>query len=524
MLRFDYDRLREPCLLISEDSAEFADQISELQAAMLRENDIAGVMPAILDTDVDSRRFRCYLRGRQPISRELARSGLTLERYFSILYEITSILVSARSHMLLERNFLLEEEVIFEKDGKPQLVYLPLSVPHTADIGAALLKLAVRWTAYLQDRSDRGVAELLALLQSPGCTAETVNKRLEQFGRSASMEAAAHGSMATSGHAAHGGRFVDFAQPGWSALSAEIGHREDSPASHVEAMAQATAEPDHQRVQQATADAGDGNELSRGQTEMESVESDHALPWWKQRELWVRSALAVVMIVILWQVFWWKPVELMLYGCLGTGVIGILLLFGKLPWTRGKVIVADAEEEGWESFDAVLPEADYYEQLPQQTDILQPDEAEQAGRRNSDGLSHAAATDARSPDTVWMTPGEWTPQPLLILQQETSHADTFHTIHKSGTVVGRSAEADVRIDEPGISAAHLEFLWQHEQGWSVQDLGSRNGTQLNGEFISPYTPISLHVGDRLELPGICCTVKDLNAGKRERYNEREASE
>jgi hypothetical protein len=46
-------------------------------------------------------------------------------------------------------------------------------------------------------------------------------------------------------------------------------------------------------------------------------------------------------------------------------------------------------------------------------------------------------------------------------------------------VVGRGAEADVRINDPGISRRHIEFVARPD-GVEVHDLGSTNGMLVNG--------------------------------------------
>jgi hypothetical protein len=49
-------------------------------------------------------------------------------------------------------------------------------------------------------------------------------------------------------------------------------------------------------------------------------------------------------------------------------------------------------------------------------------------------------------------------------------------------VVGRSSHADVRLQEPEVSRQHA-LLWREAGGIWVADLGSSNGTQLNGEAV-----------------------------------------
>jgi CheY-like chemotaxis protein len=63
-------------------------------------------------------------------------------------------------------------------------------------------------------------------------------------------------------------------------------------------------------------------------------------------------------------------------------------------------------------------------------------------------------------------------------------------------LVGRSSDCDYLIHQPLISRHHCSFDLRDDQIW-VQDLGSLNGTFLNGERIKRPQP--LHDGDRLDL-------------------------
>ncbi|MEJ3405189.1 DUF3662 and FHA domain-containing protein [Rathayibacter sp. YIM 133350] len=51
---------------------------------------------------------------------------------------------------------------------------------------------------------------------------------------------------------------------------------------------------------------------------------------------------------------------------------------------------------------------------------------------------------------------------------------------KARTVIGRGSEADITIDDTGASRKHLEVSWDGRRA-QVRDLGSTNGTQLNGQ-------------------------------------------
>ncbi len=54
-----------------------------------------------------------------------------------------------------------------------------------------------------------------------------------------------------------------------------------------------------------------------------------------------------------------------------------------------------------------------------------------------------------------------------------------HPILKGRTVIGRGSEADLTLDDSGASRRHAEVQWDGTRA-RVRDLGSTNGTQLNG--------------------------------------------
>ncbi|WP_203338213.1 FhaA domain-containing protein [Nocardioides limicola] len=69
---------------------------------------------------------------------------------------------------------------------------------------------------------------------------------------------------------------------------------------------------------------------------------------------------------------------------------------------------------------------------------------------------------------------------------------TRHALHEPTTVVGRGTDADIRINDPGVSRRHIEFTVIRRRGLGgmvgfggmrveVRDLGSTNGMLVNDE-------------------------------------------
>lgn len=65
---------------------------------------------------------------------------------------------------------------------------------------------------------------------------------------------------------------------------------------------------------------------------------------------------------------------------------------------------------------------------------------------------------------------------------------TRHPLQPPGLVVGRGNEADLRINDPGVSRRHVEFVVEESPAGgvaiSVHDLGSTNGVLVDGHRVA----------------------------------------
>lgn len=82
-------------------------------------------------------------------------------------------------------------------------------------------------------------------------------------------------------------------------------------------------------------------------------------------------------------------------------------------------------------------------------------------------------------------------------------------------VAGRDPNCELPIDSPHISRKHFE-LARTKEGFFITDLGSSNGTRVNGTKIPPHEPTQINSGDELEIKGIVLTfeIRDTNFANR----------
>jgi Protein of unknown function (DUF3662)/FHA domain len=74
-------------------------------------------------------------------------------------------------------------------------------------------------------------------------------------------------------------------------------------------------------------------------------------------------------------------------------------------------------------------------------------------------------------------------------------AGVSHDVDRPLMTLGRSRDCDIAIDDPSVSRRHAE-LHREDGGFTLVDLGSTNGTQVNGQKIDRVT---LQSGDRITL-------------------------
>jgi len=66
------------------------------------------------------------------------------------------------------------------------------------------------------------------------------------------------------------------------------------------------------------------------------------------------------------------------------------------------------------------------------------------------------------------------------------------------TVIGRSPECSIQLGTPGVSRQHCKLTTSGSQVY-IEDLGSSNGTVVNGRELQPLMRAELQHGDRIKV-------------------------
>lgn len=74
----------------------------------------------------------------------------------------------------------------------------------------------------------------------------------------------------------------------------------------------------------------------------------------------------------------------------------------------------------------------------------------------------------------------------------------------NGAILGRRAGIyqEFLAQYNYISGTHAQLNYNQQQGWTIDDKNSSNGTYVNGTRLIPMKPVPLHNGDLVQLANI----------------------
>ena len=70
-----------------------------------------------------------------------------------------------------------------------------------------------------------------------------------------------------------------------------------------------------------------------------------------------------------------------------------------------------------------------------------------------------------------------------------SYAGRRYALRPGDNLIGRDADAAVLLDEIAVSRRHARISIEANDGVTIEDLGSRNGTFVNGRAVHAVTPL-----------------------------------
>mmetsp|Transcript_101 Transcript_101/g.786 ORF Transcript_101/g.786 Transcript_101/m.786 type:complete len:161 (+) Transcript_101:297-779(+) len=80
--------------------------------------------------------------------------------------------------------------------------------------------------------------------------------------------------------------------------------------------------------------------------------------------------------------------------------------------------------------------------------------------------------------------------------------------------VGRTARSHLHVKDPEVSEKHAEIQW-NGKSWMFKDVGSSNGTEINGVTLKEGEPHALQDGDKITLGSMSQVVVSIESVQQE---------
>nr|WP_245247196.1 MULTISPECIES: DUF6382 domain-containing protein [unclassified Paenibacillus] len=460
------------------------DDLSSFQVNMLSANRI----PRLLEMQVEAKdgqmRLHYKITGKKMLAHWLRMERLTLREYYKLLLRIVEVMDDSKIYMLQPGRYVLEEEYIYCGSGMHDMyfTYVPkdnLEGKHT--VSSDFQRLASKWIHRVTELHGRGFQELMRYLQEEAFNLPELKQLLHN-----QLNLLQDSPVVSNG-------VPKSLEPPEKPSTADQKFMEEQQVWQESGVR-------HHRVQPFSPLL-----TTEEESEVQGPAVDH-----RKKQLWI-----ILLIMLAWS-FIWKlyadhPQDSMLLVS-----TGLTLLIGAMGFVLlrniRKAAEADTEEdppvEDWvPSYDANndggffarigLAESGAHRE-PARADIP----VAEPFSSQSQPSNLAMRTTLLSPPDATVFIGRLVPktkreEPFLEFLKEGSREQA--SICKSGFVIGRAAEeVDLFHEEPGVSRLHAEIMKQPE-GYGIRDLGSRNGTALNGETLVPYQVQPLKEGDIVKI-------------------------
>lgn len=536
-LVIDFNNYKGHQMMISSKETFARRELHELELHMLAENSISTLLPLNwLEVD-GSISFSYHIEGYRMLTHYLRTQQLTMQRYYSLLLSLADALATCYEYMLRPECCLIDEHVLYidEQQERIVLAYLPLHEPVYEQQAQQLLLLAVRWSGLVDDLDAKSYHRILQLLSAEKLPIAPLRQLLLDLIHEQAKSTARRSYEHTGASQQTGSKSNSMISSMMESLPASIKEYKAFDGNEADR----TQEKNKDKLQQVSGNeansvndlAPDLLDLNRWQ-ELEDDDDLYEEETNEHRLLWKHYALVVVVLLAIG--FSWvklyvpqQTVEQLLLCC---GITtGMLALLGYMLLKPIQALFASGKLEEPIAFDLVTEHAanasarlaqaihagsppkaaksgigDALVSLPE-AGILDKTAAGQQDNIQQDNIRDGRNKPQQKPNQLATVKLDEQQATSLLQQAEPMLVRSMNGIEERISIVeasfliGRADEGvHYREAAKGVSRIHLELELSNGH-LQVKDVGSRNGTYLNGQLMIAYKTYRLQKGDRLQL-------------------------
>ncbi|MHA7964552.1 DUF6382 domain-containing protein [Paenibacillus sp. CAU 1782] len=505
-------------------------ELYELELNMLQAADISALLRMDWVNIDGAVTFRYALSGSKLLLHRLQQHAITMEQYYGLLLSTVDALTECGDYMLRPEGCLLDESLIYVGERMHELRFVYVPIDHKGYYGynnGDLLSLAVKWLSYVELVDGEGLRSILQLFGTSKWPLERLRALLLEL----------IGKSAPSNENTLGAKPLNVIPSIDEPLLATATQRETR-LGKAEKQ-QALKEAEFQFSSKASAPEEETTRSSENDFSFPEPDETAENQQGKARG-WLGAAAFLIGTALVWRfIYMTEPSSRNLYLSLGlTLALLAIVLFIIKRGQRFFVQKLDEDVEGdWNSLE---PDTGYLPASNRRFRALeQRDEPiKKSGLEAGEGTT-ASIGDYSLPSGASLTYGERQGnsadfgdfgqrsvksaqyEPTVLLSRGGEEPGGIATnevlpaalrrkwngveedIHLSNDIfrIGRSGEnTNYMENADGVSRVHLEIGRSGEEH-HAKDLGSRNGSILNGNLMVPYKVYKLVRGDIIHLGG-----------------------
>jgi pSer/pThr/pTyr-binding forkhead associated (FHA) protein len=498
-LHYDYSNHNGQSIVFTERNGKSitSGDLNEVQLKMIQSNSIPHLLSlSVENMDLKTKLFY-DLTSKSKLTSYFQKKNATMNDYYQVFLSIISTLESCSSYMLDQEKFILKQDFIYigKNPGDIYIAYLPVKkLDKETNVTEDMKKLLTDVAGEVEGLQGNEFKSILNYIKNDGFSVGGLKKLLLEL---ISLRSNVNHSSQVSGFSNEAG-------------IGESGGK--SFATSQQLLKNNGSEPDKVQDEQSTVT----------QTQFKTKKK---LPKLTSREKVYIFSGTLLSLALIWKLYDAVTTQAMLGVSSGLSIIIVVAVVTYIKWWRPGVQPIETEvpvqvKEQKGNSKQVQPETvnkqsqSQPKPYSQQTAVsFQQQAHSQQPAYASQQLAAATAMDTTlltnpSDDTVLLedeanlSTTSTAPSNVTAILSKTSPDGQEETIelNRNNFLIGRNADAVSYAEEAtGVSRLHAEIIQIDSTSYGIKDLGSKNGSKLNGNTMVPYKVYALQEDDEIML-------------------------